>query len=52
MGFEAADFAGMPAALRRAMANQIESWTLPLHVVMWTVLGVGLIMTLVVVLMN
>jgi hypothetical protein len=34
------------------MANHIEPWTVPLHVVMWTVLGCGLIMTLVVVLMN
>jgi len=30
------------------MANQSESWTIPLHVIMWTVLSVGLIMTMVV----
>lgn len=29
-----------------------ESWTIPLHVVMWTVIGVGLIMMLVVLLMH
>jgi len=34
------------------MANPVEPWTIPLHVVIWTVLSVGLIMTMVVVLMN
>jgi hypothetical protein len=42
----------MSAALGGDMANRIEPWTVPLHVVMWTVLGCGLIMTLVVVLMH
>jgi len=29
-----------------------EAWTVPLHVIMWTVMTVGLIMTLVVLLMH
>lgn len=47
-----ADFGGTPSALAEAMANRIEPWTIPLHVVMWTVLSVGLIMVMVVVMMN
>jgi hypothetical protein len=47
-----ADFAGMSSALRRDMANRLESWTIPLHVVMWTALSVGMIMVMVVILMN
>jgi hypothetical protein len=42
----------MPSAVDARMANQIEPWTIPLHVVMWTVLSVGFIMVMVVVLMN
>jgi hypothetical protein len=34
------------------MANQNESWTIPLHVLMWTTMSVGLIMTMVVFLMH
>lgn len=34
------------------MANPIEPWTIPLHVVIWTVLACGLIMSLVVFLMH
>jgi hypothetical protein len=34
------------------MPNQIESWTIPLHVIMWTTIGVGFIMMLVVFLMH
>jgi hypothetical protein len=36
-----------------AMASaRIESWTIPFHVVIWTAISVGLIMTLVVVMMH
>jgi hypothetical protein len=42
----------MPDAAGGTMASRIEPWTIPLHIVMWTTLAVGLIMTLVVVLMN
>jgi hypothetical protein len=42
----------MQGARRRCMAAPIESWTIPLHVIMWTTLGVGLIMVIVVVMMN
>jgi len=34
------------------MAKPIEPWTIPLHVVLWTNLSVGLIMTMVVILMH
>lgn len=34
------------------MATRIEPWTIPLHVVMWTTLLVGLIMVIVVVMTN
>ena len=42
----------MASALCGAMANQSESWTIPLHVIMWTTMGVGLIMVMVVVMMH
>jgi hypothetical protein len=46
--------AGTPDAERCAMAkpSSIESWTIPLHVIMWATLLCGLIMTIVVVLKN
>lgn len=35
------------------MASEIkEAWTIPFHIIMWTVLTVGFIMVLVVLLMN
>ncbi len=34
------------------MGEKIESWTIPLHVIMWTTITVGLIMVMVVVLMH
>ena len=34
------------------MASRIEPWTIPLHIIMWTTLLVGLIMVIVVVMMN
>lgn len=49
--------AGPPAGMRRAphhaMATKAtESWTIPLHIVMWTVITVGFIMMLVVLMMK
>jgi hypothetical protein len=32
--------------------SSLESWTIPLHVIMWTTISVGLIMVMVVVLMH
>ena len=45
---------GMTAASRDAMATQRsdESWTIPLHIIMFTTLFVGVIMVLVVFLMH
>jgi len=34
------------------MAEKIESWTIPLHVIMWTTITVGIIMVMVVVMMH
>lgn len=34
------------------MSTRVESWTIPLHVVMWTAISVGFIMMLVVFLMH
>lgn len=34
------------------MSQKIESWTIPLHVIMWTNMSVGFIMVLVVLLMH
>jgi len=34
------------------MASSTESWTIPFHVIMWTVLLAGLVMALAVVLMH
>jgi len=46
----------MPAAAARRMATKTtrpsEAWTIPLHVVMWTALTVGFIMTLVVLMLH
>jgi hypothetical protein len=36
---------------QRAMRPE-ETWTIPLHIIMWTVLGVGLIMAMAVVMMH
>jgi hypothetical protein len=44
--------AGMSGADGDGMANQNEGWTIPLHVIMWTTLSIGLIMTMVVFLMH
>ena len=47
------EFAGMSGAFGRVMANDPNtSWTIPLHVIMWTTMSVGLIMTMVVFLMH
>ena len=35
-----------------ATQNSDESWTIPLHIIVWTTLSVGLIMVLVVFLMH
>lgn len=35
-----------------AVANKLEAWTIPLHVVMWTTLLCGFIMVLVVLMMH
>jgi len=35
-----------------AMAASSESWTIPLHVIMWTVLLAGLVMVMAVILMH
>jgi hypothetical protein len=34
------------------MGSRIEPWTIPLHIIMWTTLLVGLIMVLVVLMMK
>jgi hypothetical protein len=44
--------AGTRNARRRYVANKLEAWTIPLHVIMWTTLLCGLIMVLVVVMMH
>jgi hypothetical protein len=44
-----------PLLLRLGMAHTTEDdlgWTIPLHVIMWTTIGVGLIMALAVFLMH
>ena len=45
---------GTPDAAPHGMAkaDTDESWTIPLHVVMWTVILVGLVMAMAVVLMH
>jgi len=42
----------MPDAVDRHVANKIETWTIPLHVIMWTTLLCGFIMVLVVLMMH
>ena len=46
----------MPAAAAPEMATKTsrpsEAWTVPLHVLMWTVMTVGFIMTLVVLMLH
>jgi hypothetical protein len=32
--------------------RQDESWTIPLHIIVWTAMGVGLIMAMAVVMMH
>jgi hypothetical protein len=34
------------------VTEPLTSWTIPLHVIMWTTIGVGLIMAIAVVLMH
>jgi hypothetical protein len=46
-----------PAPARRMLdgayvSNKLESWTIPLHIIMWTTLLCGLIMVMVVVMMH
>jgi hypothetical protein len=47
---------GTPGAEAREMATRTkrpsEAWTIPLHVIMWTVMTVGFIMALVVLMMR
>jgi len=47
---------GTAGAVRDGMATKTkrpsEAWTVPLHVIMWTTMTVGFIMTLVVLLMR
>jgi len=38
--------------LARMASRPTESWTIPLHIIMWTTLTVGFIMVLVVVMMH
>jgi hypothetical protein len=44
-------FAGTHDALARAMRSD-ETWTIPLHVIMWTTISVGLIMALAVIMLH
>ena len=44
-------FAGTHDARRGGMRSD-ESWTIPLHIIMWTTISVGLIMAMVVVMMH
>ncbi|HTL38917.1 MAG TPA: hypothetical protein VL326_37555 [Kofleriaceae bacterium] len=44
-------FAGTYNAARGGMRPE-ETWTIPLHIIMWTTLAVGLIMALAVVMMH
>lgn len=51
----ARSFAGTRDAVAQGMAHTSEenlSWTIPLHVIMWTTIAVGLIMALAVFLMH
>lgn len=48
---ETACSTGMHDAESRVMRSD-ESWTIPLQVIMWTVIGVGLIMALAVFMMH
>ena len=34
------------------VSNKIETWTIPLHIIMWTTLLCGLIMALVVIMLH
>jgi hypothetical protein len=43
---------GTRRALASGVRSKIEPWTIPFHVIMWTTLLCGLIMTLVVLLMH
>jgi hypothetical protein len=44
-------FAGTHPARRDRMRSD-ESWTIPLHVIMWTVIAIGLIMAMAVLMMH
>jgi hypothetical protein len=44
--------AGTAHARACGMASSSESWTIPLHVIMWTVLLAGLVMVMAVILMH
>jgi hypothetical protein len=47
-----ARLAGTRNARCAAMAAKSDSWTVPVHVIMWTTLGVGLIMWMVILMMR
>jgi hypothetical protein len=44
--------AGTRHARSQRVSNKIEPWTIPLHIIMWTTLLCGLIMTLVVIMLH
>jgi hypothetical protein len=44
--------AGTSDAVHEDMAEPSESWTIPLHVIMWTTIIVGLIMAMAVLMMH
>lgn len=44
-------FAGTQPAARGGMRPE-ETWTIPLHIIMWTTIAVGLIMALAVLMMH
>jgi len=44
--------AGMSRAASSRMPNANESWTIPLHVIMWTTMIVGVIMAMAVIMMH
>jgi hypothetical protein len=48
---QTASLTGTHDAVSRVMRSD-ESWTIPLQVIMWTVIGVGLIMALAVFMMH
>jgi hypothetical protein len=47
----AASFAGTPDARARNMRAD-ESWTLPLHIIMWATMVIGVIMAMAVIMMH